>query len=98
MDLISRVRGESWNYYDAEDVTDGYILFEDVAHFEIHPPGPIPNAWIELIEATQVQEDRYQFRFSLGYVDQSARSHEYNLTIICRDLLIVDGEGASHRD
>jgi hypothetical protein len=30
IDLISRVRGESWNFYSAEDIDDGYVVLEGV--------------------------------------------------------------------
>jgi hypothetical protein len=73
-------------------------VFERISYFEINQAGPLPNAWVELVEAVQISSGKYKFQFSIGGVDESAVSHEYRLVIICGDLRIVDSEGISHRD
>ncbi|MGT2443457.1 DUF6258 family protein [Ensifer adhaerens] len=43
IDAISRVRGETWDFYSAEDVVDGFLVFEGVDHISFDPPGNMPN-------------------------------------------------------
>ncbi|WP_252367141.1 DUF6258 family protein [Escherichia coli] len=35
-----------WNFYDNEDLEDGYLVFSGVSFFNITPNGSIPNDYI----------------------------------------------------
>jgi hypothetical protein len=46
IDSISRVRGETWDYYTNEDIVDGWLVFLGVESFTMSPPGKIPNDYV----------------------------------------------------
>ena len=56
IDEISRVRGESWNFYADEDIPDGRIVFSGVRSLRFDPPGPIPNDYIDSLSVVEGDE------------------------------------------
>ena len=51
IDTISRIRSASgaWEYYCAEDIQDGLLVFTGVHRVDIDPPGFMPNDQIEIL-------------------------------------------------
>ena len=78
VDSISRVRDPSglWNYYMAEDIENGLIVFQHVSSFAMEPSGLIPNDFILDFEVNPLSEKDisgnplYLFIFHIGYGDQ----------------------------
>lgn len=95
VDCISRVRGDSWNYYDAEDVHDGFLVFENVSSCNLELKGQLPNDWIDPVSITQLADKAkaWEFVFSLGVVDSQGMSSETLLTIIAESLAIETKDG-----
>lgn len=95
VDCISRVRGDSWNYHDAEDVRNGYLVFENVSSCSLELKGQLPNDWIEPVSVTQLADnaDAWEFIFSLGVVDSQGMSSETLLTVIAESLAIETKDG-----
>ncbi|WP_250392083.1 DUF6258 family protein, partial [Escherichia coli] len=48
MNLISRIAygTTEWNFYNNEDLENGYLVFTDVTFFNIIPNGSIPDDYI----------------------------------------------------
>jgi hypothetical protein len=97
VNTISRIRdpGGSWNYYSAEDITDGTIVFEHVTLFSLTPEGPIPNDWIsfvrvEPIAPTDPALPQYCTVLSLGAVTEDGRGEEMTLKIVSRRMYLTD--------
>lgn len=65
IDCISRVRSETWNYYDAEDIENGWIVFEGVQSCSFDPQGPLPNDLVQRIELEPVEENQSERRFRI---------------------------------
>ncbi len=66
IDLISRKRSETWNFYSAEDVEDGLLVFEEVDHVSFDPPGRIPNDEFGDIEFIGYEGDRFTVVIDIG--------------------------------
>jgi hypothetical protein len=69
---ISRIRlGDVWNFYNAEDLDDGFIVFEGVQSITIEPTGLIPGDLVISIEASLITDNppRYLFVLGIGAVD-----------------------------
>jgi hypothetical protein len=100
VDCISRVRGESWNYYDAEDVHDGFLVFEDVVSCHLDSKGQLPNDWIEPVSVTKMDGDStaWKFVFSLGVIDSKGVSSETLLTVIAENISIETKDGVQIND
>lgn len=92
VDTISRIRsldGE-WNYYDAEDILNGQLIFENVKKVFFDDNGYIPNDRINYLDA-EVQEDgTYLFTLSIDSVSDDGVNHEVKLIIISKSISIRD--------
>lgn len=95
VDCISRVRGESWNYYDGEDVQEGFLVFENVASCNLNLAGQLPNDWIEPVSVKKMVDESpmWEFVFSLGVVDSKGMSSEIFLAVLAEDIAIETKEG-----
>lgn len=94
VDSISRVRGLQWNYYNAEDIEDGFIVFDGVREFRLDPPGPLPNDYISGIEvkpvALSLQPPLYEFRISVSSINEHAASLEVEVRVTAADCYLED--------
>lgn len=89
---ISRVRGETWNYYTQEDIEDGYLVFESVKSVSFNPPGAVPNDLINEINVIDFAEDKsgYLFTISIDSVDEAGIHTEVFLSIVAATIHLED--------
>jgi len=97
VDVISRVRSEtgSWDFYTAEDIPDGRIVFAGVQRVRFEPTGPIPNDLINSLEVSKVVESSagepvYVFELSVGSLGDDGSTTEVIVEIEARDLYLQD--------
>jgi|SRR5579872_2696 len=95
VDVVSRVRDESgqWNYYDGEDIEDGYVVFDGLREVRFDPSGPLPNDYINSISVRRAESDTdvlYEFSISISSVDAEGGSREVIVTAIASDVYIED--------
>jgi hypothetical protein len=98
VNLVSRIRSPSgnWEFYSAEDIPDGRIVFTGVEAIQFEPPGPIPNDVINEIAAkpadTAPAKERWEFEASIGAVAPDGSSAEVIVRIIGTDVHL-EGSG-----
>jgi hypothetical protein len=99
--VISRIRSTTgrWEYYTAEDIVDGRIVFTGVRSFGMSPAGPIPNDFINEITATAFSADGrdansgetpYRFKISISSVDMAGAWTEITIEITADGLHLED--------
>jgi hypothetical protein len=93
VDEISRVRGESWDFYSDEDIVDGYIVFADVRSVRFEPSGPLPNDYIYDVIARPVLasgQERWEFEISVASGDEAGQRIIVTITIDAADCYLED--------
>ncbi|RJT20238.1 DUF6258 family protein [Buttiauxella izardii] len=81
-ELIVRIRinsisrlpegGAEWNFYNEEDLENGYMVFSNVSDFQINPPGSIPDDYVVDYSFTKISDREFLFKmYSGGQVPSS---------------------------
>lgn len=92
VDVISRIRSPSgnWNYYTAEDIPDGCLVFTHVQSVRFDPSGPIPNDYITAITVQSINHTDYHFAVHVGSVDDNGHVVGVTMTIVARGVHLED--------
>lgn len=96
---ISRVRSDSWDYYDAEDLPDGFLVFEGVRSIVFNPPGAVPNDSINDIRAellTENDQANYLITINVSSVNESGEHTDVEIQIQAK-AMALEAHGASSR-
>jgi len=92
VNLISRIRSEDgfWNYYNDENIEDGFIVFTDVENLEISPQGVIPNDEICNYEINIINDDVSEVIFYIGSYDKNNNYTEVKLRLVVGGIYLED--------
>lgn len=94
VDEISRIRNSSgqWDYYNEENIKDGYLVFENSSFFVMNPQGYLPNDWIDIVSVIE-QETMFEFILSVGHagiINGEAKYIEITLSIKAQQFYLED--------
>jgi hypothetical protein len=98
VDLISRIRSPSgeWQYYSAEDISGGRIVFTGVEDVRFEPAGPLPNDFINEISAAPAGAneagERWAFEVSIGSVAPDGTTTEVVVRLVGGGVHLEDPE------
>ena len=93
VDCISRVRSRSgqWEYYSAEDIEEGKIVFAGVDYLRIEPSGLFPNDAIDHFSVIGSRSDgRFEFEFAAEAVGSEGQSSMVKILIVARSIALED--------
>ena len=101
LDCISRVRGETWNYYRDEDLVNGFIVFEGTKKIEWDPNGRIPNDAIIALtfEPCSAEGAKYIFHIEIASGDEkTGETVPVRIGILAEGIALQSREGVKIRD
>jgi len=92
---ISRIRDESgiWNFYNAENILSGYIVFFDIVQIQFLPNFIMPNDQIEIKscqKVTNLDDNEYIFKIVMLSVDEYGNTREMEVIIQAKGLYLLD--------
>ncbi len=93
VDEISRIRSASgqWDYYNDENIVDGLLVFSRVKSIHFDPTGPIPNDYINDLEAEFLPDGNYCFRLSISSGNgENPGTTEIIISIVAQGLHLED--------
>ncbi len=85
--VISRLKPGTtiWDYYSAEDIPDGWLVFSQVRSIRFEPPGFLPNEYINDVSAKLIDPSEnhagYLFELSIGSVAETGDRKEVTVQI-----------------
>ena len=96
---ISRVRTGNWDYYSAEDLSEGFIVFEGVKEVIFEPSGFLPNDIINGIgaEALVGDKSKYKIVINVDSVDLRGDRTEVEIQIRADSMALEDRDKPGQR-
>ena len=96
---ISRVRSETWNYYTAEDLPDGFIVLAGVDSVVFEPAGFVPNDLINEIRAepTPGSTSKHLVVISVDSVDPAGDRTEVLIRVRAESIELEDSRTPGQR-
>lgn len=91
-DCISRVRGSSWDYYNDENIDDGYMVFTGVESVVFDPPGAVPNDYFGDIRVQSIagNPERYLITIYVDSVNAQGDRKGVEVRVIATSVALED--------
>ncbi|RSK26569.1 hypothetical protein EJF36_06680 [Bacillus sp. HMF5848] len=91
INLVSRIRRNSgeWNFYSAEDIENGVLVFSGVEEVQYDDTELLPNDEIYNISVKPL-ENNYEFKIEAGHVNQNAEHYDVIIILIAKELYLKD--------
>jgi hypothetical protein len=98
IDCISRIRSETWNYYNDENLDDGFIVFEGVQRLVWDPGGKLPSDTIIdfRVKPSGIPECKYLFELTVASGGADGLT-PVTLGVFCDALALESHSGSEGR-
>ncbi|MFC5476005.1 DUF6258 family protein [Paraherbaspirillum soli] len=96
VDEISRVRSSSgqWEFYNDENIEDGFLVFEEVQSISFKPENFLPNDYINDIEVHKLEGSKYcRFVLYIGSIGQDRHPTEIEICITAANMRLENKQG-----
>jgi len=92
VDTISRIRSDdgNWDFYNAEDIESGQLVFKKVKKIFFDENGNIPNDQINSFDVIKQDDGDYCFTLSIDSVADDGSNNETVIKIIAKSIGIKD--------
>lgn len=92
INVISRIRNSEgvWNYYNNENIQDGYIIFSDAQKFSLEPGGVIPNDEINDWECRELEKGVFEILFYIGSYNFENEYKEVKVSLHTKQVCLED--------
>lgn len=98
VNVISRIRSDSdtWNFYNDENIVDGFIVFTGLQSILLEPQGYIPNGEIEFLSVNLLEgiesgnRNKYFFHLVSGSYDSEGECVAVNIKIVATGIHLED--------
>jgi hypothetical protein len=80
----------AWDYYTAEDLVDGWLVFAEVERCELINDGRVPNDTINRVDVIEQSGDVFTVELSIDSVGPDAEHYETVLRVRCKSLHLED--------
>lgn len=95
IDCISRIRGDKWDFYNDENLEDGFLVFEDVQSIRFEPQGFMINDFIGEFRVEELQEENVKFKFIFVAGSYSNGQHaDVAIEILANSFALQDCKGS----
>lgn len=96
---ISRIRSEDgmWNYYNDENIEDGYLVFSEVNSFSMEPLGAIPNGGLHDWVFKKLKGDNYEVTLFMEAYHQNGGYNEVIIHLTSNGLCLEDPQNPEGR-
>ena len=91
---ISRIRDSNglWNYYNDENIVDGFIVFSNVETFYLEPKGIIPNDEICDWKIIELENGIFEVVFYIGSYNSQGEYNEAVINLHAKEMCLEDVE------
>lgn len=96
IDLLSRIRSQSgnWDYYNDENIENGYIVFTSVKSMKWNSNGVLPNDYIDSLSVRKLNINNfYEFIFKVNGCNSDGNFDEIEILVVAQGVHIETSDG-----
>lgn len=90
VDSISRMKEgtDTWNYYNDENIDNGWVVFEKLKSVDFSPAGAVPDDTINGIEVSEDRDGKFVFSISVASSIDGGKIQEATIKVIAESVFL----------